>query len=498
MQLNYKNAAETRLLPSEHLKNLNPPYPILHFGVGGFHRSHQAWALQQLISNYPQEFGDWGITGVGILPGDAAFAKTLRNQECLYFVERFTPGGERSTVLITAIKEMLHVAEDYDAILARIASPQTRVISFTITEGGYNVDYSNNTFIWGTPAVQSDLLKNGVPKTVFRVLAEGLKKRMMENSTPVVLMSCDNVQHNGDILRLALLEFLRRFDPSLIAWVEQHVAFVKTMVDRITPATTPKQKDDFSKASGFNDDCLVVCEDFFQWIVEREPALAGIPLQQMGATLVEDVAPYEKMKLRLLNGGHSLTGLLGYAMGYNYIHEAILDETINAFYRRYCSVEVIPTLDELPDVSYVVYVKQLVSRFSNPMINDNVGRIILGSSDKLPKFVLPVISDQLKKGTGAIQFGVLILAGWYYYLETEFRKNEMEHVQDLNKDLLLMLFRDPSWKADMFFERLPMLHTVKNEPQVKDLFLNYLDDLQRRDMRSLLSGLLQNDEKNEK
>jgi mannitol 2-dehydrogenase len=498
MQLNYKNAAQKELLSSNPLKKGHPPYPVLHFGVGGFHRSHQAWALQQLINTRPQEFEQWGITGVGILPQDAAFAKAFRKQDCLYFLQRFAPEGQQHTQLISAIKEMLHVSEDYETILARMAAPQTKIFSFTITEGGYNVDYANNSFMWETPAVQADLQKERTPKTVFRVLAEGLKKRMKENSEPVVLMSCDNVQHNGDILKLALLEFLTRFDLSLIDWVKQQVTFVKTMVDRITPATTRQQKHDFEKISGFTDDCLVVCEDYFQWVVEKHPRLSNLPLQDMGATLVEQVDPYEKMKLRLLNGGHSLTGLLGYALGYNRIHTAIKDDGIAAVYRRYCFQEVIPTLDAISAMSYPDYVQELVSRFGNPMINDSATRIISGSTDKIPKFVLPVISDQLKKDTPQIKWGVLILAAWYYYLKVEFNKNKMEEVQDLNRALLLTLFEEPAWSADQFIARLPMLHSIKQETSVHRLFIKYVHDLELQDMRFLINQVLQQDNTDEK
>lgn len=226
MVLNYHNARLKGLLPIGFSKNAKPPYPILHFGVGGFHRSHQAWALQQLLNKHPAKFSNWGITGVNVMPQDLAFVKALRAQDGLYFVQRYAPEGTQTTELITTIKEILHVAEDYDTILQRIASPETKIISFTITEGGYNVDLSQNRFIWETSTVQEDLKKQGIPKTVFRILAEGLKLRKEACDEGVVLLSCDNVQHNGDVLRLALLEFLHRYDPSMIDRVQQKAAFI--------------------------------------------------------------------------------------------------------------------------------------------------------------------------------------------------------------------------------------------------------------------------------
>jgi len=491
MVLNYHNARLKGLLPIGFSKNAKPPYPILHFGVGGFHRSHQAWALQQLLNKHPAKFSNWGITGVNVMPQDLAFVKALRAQDGLYFVQRYAPEGTQTTELITTIKEILHVAEDYDTILQRIASPETKIISFTITEGGYNVDLSQNRFIWETSTVQEDLKKQGIPKTVFRILAEGLKLRKEACDEGVVLLSCDNVQHNGDVLRLALLEFLHRYDSSMIDWVQQKAAFIKTMVDRITPVTTPQQKNDLLQQVDIQDNCLVVCEDFFQWVIEEHPALADFPLQEMGATLVDDVAPFEEMKLRLLNGGHSLTGLLGDALGYDRIHTAIKDTGIHSVYMHYCNKEVIPTLSFINGVHYNDYVEQLVARFGNPMINDSTARIISGSTDKLPKFVLPVIWDQLRQNSPQIRIGVFILAAWYYYLDREFKKNQMREVQDQHRDLLMQLFSEPGWEASMFMDRVPMLHSIKDAPIVRELFLQYVNDFLSREARAVIHQLLQ-------
>lgn len=496
MELNQQHAVLRGLLPQL------PPAggticPIVHFGVGAFHRSHQAWALQRWLNHHPEAIGHWGISGVGILPQDLAFTEKFRKQDCLYFVKRFAPDGIHHTELVAAIREMLHVSSDYPYILQRIADPVTMVISFTITEGGYNVDYSKHSFIWDTPAVQDDLQKAGHPKTVFRVLAEGLKKRRDENGAPVILMSCDNVQHNGDILKLALLEFLQRFDASLIEWVEQKVVFVKTMVDRITPAATEAQQQILAEEQGLRDECLVVCEEYFQWIIEKHPALEGLPFAAMGALLVDKVEPFEKMKLRLLNGGHSLTGLLGYALGYNTIHTAIRDEDILALFRRYCQQEVIPTLNPLPSVNYPEYVEELINRFGNPMINDSTARIISGSTDKLPKFVLPVIVDQLAGESPDIHAGVLILAAWYYYLQCEYEKNRMADVVDLQRDQLLALFGEPGWSADQFLDRVPVLQPVSKHSAVRDLFDYYVQQLRQKKMRMVINKLLHGEIRNE-
>lgn len=478
MKLNFKNAEAKNLLEKRPANRRDRgPYPILHFGVGGFHRAHQAWALQQMQSKAiaGADFEDWAITGVSVLPADKGFVEAFRGQDCLGFVQRFDPDGNHKVSLLESIREILFVEQDYSTILACIAASETKVISFTITEGGYNVDYNQHRFIWGNPAVQEDLLKGHVPKTVFRILAEGLKKRKEVGNAGIVLMSCDNVQHNGAILKFAFLEFLKKFDPALISWAEDNVSFVSTMVDRITPVTTSLQKEDFAREYDFEDNCLVVCEDFFQWVIGKDPRLEGLPYAKMGATLVDDVAPYEKMKLRLLNGGHSLIGLLGYALGYDSIHTAISDDLIGSVFRRYTSEEVIPTLAPIEGVDYPGYVDQLAWRFSNPMINDSTLRIISGSTDKLPKFVLPVILENLSGSAIApqIKWGVLIVAAWYYYLLTESKKNRMQDVQDLNKSTLLSLFERPGFDPEMFIKEDPLFEGLREHTVARMLFTSY-------------------------
>lgn len=491
MQLNYKTEAIQELLPSSHVNDASCTSPVLHFGVGAFHRAHQARALQNLIdgSRVPQ-FEDWSITGVCILPQDIKFVEEFKKQDCLYFLQSFSPEGDKNTKLISAIREIFHTSTDYEQVLERIAAACTKIISFTITEGGYNVDFNKNTFIWESPAVKADILREGAPNTVFRILAEGLKRRMEEKSGPIVLMSCDNIQHNGDVLKLALLSFLDAFDSSIIPWVEAHVTFAKTMVDRITPAATEARRKDFEQETGIRDNCLVVCENYFQWIIEKHPSLSHLPLQNMGAVLVDEVAPYEKMKLRLLNGGHSLTGLLGYALGYDRIHTAIKDTRINAIFRHYCFNEVIPTLDDITEVRYADYVQELISRFSNPMINDSATRIISGSTDKLPKFIVPVIADQLKQDVPQITLGVLILAAWYYYLDVEFNKNQMQDVIDTNKEILIDLFNRPGWDAVQFADNAPVMDAWCNQPIVKELFIRYTSILKDSGMAFMIEQLL--------
>lgn len=495
MKLNYDNAKSAELLQGG-IRQGRPAGPIVHFGVGGFHRAHQAWALQRLKKAAPEKYAKWGITGVCIMDGDLAFVEAMRRQDCLYYTQSFAPDGQSETVLVSVLSELLFAKQDYPVILDRIAAPETKVVSFTITEGGYNVDYDNHSFIWSAPAVLSDLNRLGTPKTIYRFLAEGLRKRMDGGIGGLVLMSCDNVQHNGDILRFALLEFLSRFDPALTAWVEAEVSFVKTMVDRITPATTREQKTAFAKAHPLEDDCLVVCEDFFQWVIQKDRKLDGLPYTAMGAMLVDDVAPYEKMKLRLLNGGHSLVGLLGELLGYDRIHTSISDPLIRAVYKQYAENEVMDTLDIIPGMDYHQYTRQLIERFSNPMINDSTARIISGSNDKLPKFVIPVLSDQLERTDQQVKWAVFILALWYAHLTEAYQKDQFAGLAELNKEELAAVFGRPEFGPSLFLREVEALRPIKDVSVVQSLFSDYTTHLMDRDYerkRNFIEQLIEKD-----
>lgn len=391
---------------------------IVHFGVGGFHRSHQAYAIQQLIWQDPALYSTWNICGVCIIPGDKAFVDRMKKQDLLYSLRICATGEKEEVMVLDAITEILFGVEEPQEVIDRIAAANTKLISFTITEGGYNIDEASGSFDLNHPDILQDLQADNHPKTVFGFLARGLQQRNIANSGPLTLLSCDNIQGNGDVLKSSLYSFVRAFDPGLISYLDQQVAFPNSMVDRITPVTQPADRKALEEQYGYQDDCLVVCEPFFQWVIENRVAPGFPPLEKVGVDMVEDVRAYESMKLRILNGGHSLSGLIGKAMGYDYIHDAILDKNISILFDGYNTKEVHPSLQPLAGVDYSVYANQVKHRFSNAMINDSTDRIIAGSTAKIPKFVLPVIAHQIARGLKPVA-GALIVAAWWHYLDTQ-------------------------------------------------------------------------------
>ncbi|MGN6418085.1 MAG: mannitol dehydrogenase family protein [Pseudobacter sp.] len=391
---------------------------IVHFGVGGFHRSHQAWAIQQLIGLDPALNSTWNICGVCIMPQDKIFVEKMKKQDLLYSLRICASGEKEEVMVIDAITELLFGPEETEKVISRIADANTSLVTFTITEGGYNIDEATGEFDLKHVDIQHDLQSGNLPKTVFGYLAAGLKQRYVNGGAPLTLLSCDNIQGNGDVLKLALYSFVRAYHPALIEYLDKQVAFPNSMVDRITPVTQPADRASLLEKYGYEDECLVVCEPFFQWVIEKHTAPGFPPLEQAGVDLVSDVRAYESMKLRILNGGHSLTGLIGKAMGYNYIHDAITDKNISTLFDLYNEKEVHLSLEALPGVDYKVYANQVKHRFGNAMINDSTDRIISGSTAKIPKFVLPVINWQIANGIRPVT-GALIVAAWWFYLDTQ-------------------------------------------------------------------------------
>jgi len=443
---------------------------IVHFGVGGFHRSHQAYAWHRLRQEHPAQYADWSILGVSLMPTDGTLVKHLREQDYLYALRMRSAAGTDEIQVINSIRTVLYGPEDTTAIVEAIANGDTKLISFTITEGGYNVDDEARRFIWENEAVRDDLAPSSAPKTIFGFLARGLQKRRLSNQG-VVLLSCDNIQHNGDILRFALLSFLEKYDQELREWVAAHVRFPNSMVDRITPVTTEDDKRDFEARFGLRDEALVVSEAYFQWVLENS-GLDGIPpLSDVGVQLVSDVRPYEAMKLGLLNAGHSLVGLLGDALGYTKIHDAIGDRQISPLFDRYALCEAIPVLTPIEGVDFHRYVETVKSRFSNAMINDSTARIISGSSDKIPKFILPTIEKQRSRDKPQMDVAALIIAAWWYYLYRAYNQDGMAQLADSKRDEFRLIFQDSHGSADRFLAYRPVFADLGKVTRFREKYM---------------------------
>ncbi|PNH79936.1 mannitol dehydrogenase family protein [Arthrobacter sp. AFG20] len=387
---------------------------IVHFGVGGFHRSHEAMFIDRLLNRGGSN--DWGICGVGVLPSDARMRDILQTQDGLYTLVLKNHAGGDDARIIGSINEYLYAPDDPAAVIGKLADPATRIVSLSVTEGGYSINGSTGEFDPRARDILHDLEPNTVPQSVFGFITAALERRRRDGLRPFTIMSCDNIQGNGNVARKSLVSFARLKDPTLADWISENVAFPNSMVDRITPVTTDADRAAVSHSYGLTDAWPVIAEPFEQWVLE-DKFTAGRPrLEDVGVQIVEDVEPYELMKLRLLNASHQVMSYLGYLAGHRYVHEVCTDPQFVDFVLRYMAEEATPTLRPVPGIDLSAYRTELIRRFSNPAIQDTLARQMVDASDRIPKFVLPVIREQLEL-SGPIDRAALVVAAWSRFLE---------------------------------------------------------------------------------
>lgn len=387
---------------------------VVHFGVGGFHRAHQAAYLDELMNNGFAH--DWGICGIGVMPADQRMRDVLKGQDGLYTLVVKHSDGHRDARVIGSMIDYRYAPDDPNAVIETMAAPSTRIVSLTITEGGYNVNDATNEFNLDHPDIRHDLSKGATPRTVFGLVSEALRRRRLRGIGPLTVMSCDNIQSNGDVARKSFGTFASELDPALGAWVGEKIAFPNAMVDCITPVTTQLDISELASDFGIADRWPVVCEPFRQWVIEDHFAAGRPTWEQVGAQMVTDVAPYEAMKLHLLNGSHQAMAYFGMLAGYQYAHEAARDLSLAEFLLNYMIDEVTPVLAPVHGIDLAAYRRTLIERFSNPSIRDTLARIGAETSARIPKFVLPVIRKQLAAG-GEIRRGAAVIASWARYVE---------------------------------------------------------------------------------
>ena len=403
---------------------------VVHFGVGGFHRAHQAMYHDRLMND--GKALDWGICGVGVMPADRRMQEALDAQDGLYTLVVKHADGTYEPRVIGAITEYLFAPDDPEAVIEKLASPATRIVSLTVTEGGYSIDQITGDFA-PSGDVALDLEPGATPATTFGFVIEALRRRRERGLEPFTVMSCDNLQGNGELSRRAFTAFAALRDPELGEWVAREVRFPNSMVDRITPVTTDEDRAEVRDRFGIDDRWPVVCEPFTQWVLEDAFSLGRPPYEEAGVQVVEDVEPYELMKLRLLNASHQALCYFAYLDGYRLVHEAAQSPLYRAFLRGYMDEEGTPTLSPVPGVDLEEYKATLIERFSNPEVRDTIARLCAESSDRIPKWLLPVVRAQLAAG-GPITRCAAVVASWARYAEGVDEQGEPIEVVDRLRD----------------------------------------------------------------
>jgi mannitol 2-dehydrogenase len=450
---------------------------IVHIGVGGFHRAHQAVALDRLMNAGLAH--EWAICGVGLLEGDRRMKAVFDAQDCLYTVILKHPDGRREASVVGSIIDYLFAPDDPEAVIEKMASPETRIVSLTITEGGYNFDRVTGEFDATNPSVAAELQDGATPTTAFGFVTEALRRRRDRGQAPFTVQSSDNIQGNGDMAKRMFTAYALLKDAELGEWVAANVHFPNSMVDRITPVTSPEDIAEAASLTGLDDAWPVVCEPFFQWVIEDDFGLGRPPFEQAGVQLVDDVEPYEYMKLRLLNSSHQGLCYFGYLSGYRFAHEAVQDPAISAFLTRYMDREATPTLRPVPGIDLAAYKRMLIERFSNPEVRDTLARLCAESSDRIPKWLVPVIRDQLASG-GEIDCSAAIVASWARYDEAVDEQGEPIDVVDPLRDDLVAIARTQRENPLAFIQNRRLFGDLADNERFKAAYLSALKSLWER------------------
>ncbi|CAZ98398.1 mannitol dehydrogenase family protein [Zobellia galactanivorans] len=466
---------------------------IVHVGIGGFHRAHEAFYTDQLLQD--ESVTDWGICGVALLDFDTKIYNTLKEQDGLYTLIVKELDGTHTRQVIGSIVEYLFAPEAPIKVIEKMASPEVKIITLTITEGGYNYNEATKKFDFDNPLIQHDLTHPNSPKTIFGYLTQALKLRKDRGLKGCTIQSCDNIQGNGHMAKRMLLTYVSTAAPDLVEWIESHVSFPNAMVDRITPATSEADIINLRETTGIEDAWPVVCEPFKQWVIEDD-FIEGRPAwETVGAQFVNNVEPYEKMKLSLLNAGHSVLGILGALLGYDTIDEAVNNPNVRSFLNSYMDVEVSPVLGDLEGIDLSDYKRSLLERFGNINIKDQIDRICSESSAKIPIFILPTVNAQLTEN-GPIKRAAFVIAAWAIY---SLGKDEKGHVLNI-KDAMASLISEKAKVAvenpKTFLEIESVFGKLKNDSSFVEAYTQAYKNIMDQGVEKCVIAINRNQENN--
>ena len=458
---------------------------IVHIGCGNFHRAHMAVYLDDLFALGMGH--DWGILGAGVREGDARMRDLLVGQDYLSSVIELAPGAQSARV-IGAMTGFIAIEPDNADLIAAMSNPAIRIVSLTVTEGGYYIDPKTNTFSPAHPDIAHDAEYPDYPKTAFGAIVAALKRRHAAGTAPFTVMCCDNLPHNGHVCFDAVVGTARLSDPALADWIAANVAFPNSMVDRITPATGPRELA-MARDLGLDDAAPVTCEPFRQWVMEDNFPSGRPPLERVGVTFTDRVDAFETMKIRILNGGHAIIAYPGGLADIEFVHQAMADAQIRALLDAVLTREVLPIVPPVPGVQLPDYKALILERFSNPLVADTVRRLALDGSNRQPKFIVPSIRDGLAAGHN-VDGLILLSALWCRYCQGTTESGAEIAPNDPNWDKLTARAAQAKDRPQAWLEMTEVYGDLGRNATVAAGFARALHDVQARGSRAVIADYL--------
>lgn len=458
---------------------------IFHIGLGNFHRAHQAVYLNDLFNLGLDH--DWAIVGTGVRAADQEMRDKLAGQDFLTTVVE--QEAHSTNVRVTGAMIDFIKPGDSAAALDILANPAIRIVSLTITEGGYYISPATQKFDPTHPEIVADARNIGAPKTAFGLIVAGLMRRRSAGVAPFTVMCCDNIPGNGHVTRDAVAGLAELVDPAFAAWIRKEVAFPDAMVDRITPATTDRERAILSERYGVEDNWPVFCEEFRQWVIEDHFPSGRPAFEKVGVTFTHAVGPYEFMKIRILNGGHAAIAYPAGLLDIHFVHEAMEDTQIRAFLEKLTRDEIMPTVPPPPDTDLEDYRKLIERRFSNPKVGDTITRLAFDGSNRQPKFILPTAAARLKAGKSCAGLA-LVSALWCRYAYGVSESGKTIAPNDPSWDRLQAAARRARQDPTSFLAMRDLFGALADDPAYAAAFSNALGKIWARGVRAALADYL--------
>ena len=460
---------------------------IMHIGVGNFHRAHEEFYTNRLLADTTQQ--NWGICGVMLLPGDERLYKALKKQDNIYTLTVCGRDGKDEVYCIGSLVELIWGVENPKAVIDKIADKDIKIITMTITEGGYNIDKTSGEFMLGENNVKHDITNPRTPKTVFGFIAEGLRRRKEAGNGPITLLSCDNLQHNGNTAKKAFTTFITAQDKELAEWVEQNVTFPNSMVDRITPATRPEDVILLNEKNGTQDEAPVYSEDFIQWVIE-DNFIAGRPAwETVGVEFTDDVTAYENMKLSSLNASHTLLSYPAFLSGYRKVDEAMHDERFAHFLRTFMDKDITPYVPVPGNTDLELYKQTLIERFANRSVSDQLARLCFDGVSKYPVYVMPNLIKMIRDKADFTRVA-FSMAAYRHYLK--YRTDDKGVAFEINdpwltaEDLKLIDSNDP---VDFLGMSAFQSTNLKAANDFVKVYLRMVEDIKQKGIFTVLESI---------